>query len=72
MNLQAIDKFHKTRLGYLVFGLVELGLAAWLAGLALNSGSLWEWVLAVILLFGFLQNFGRMLFVKRNRGEKHA
>lgn len=65
MNLQAIDKFHKTRLGYLVFGLVELGLAYWLSLLALNSGNLWEWVLAFILLFGFLQNFVRMLVVHK-------
>ncbi len=65
MNLQAIDKFHKTRLGYLVFGLVELGLAYVFASWALGSGSLWLWLLAFIFLFGFLQNFSRMLWVHK-------
>jgi len=62
MNLQALDKFHKTRLGYLVFGLLELGLAYIFATLAIDSGSLWQWVLAIIFLFGFLQNFVRMVW----------
>ena len=60
MNVQSLDKFHRTRAGYLVFGLVELALAYWLATLAINSGSLWQWALAFILLFGFLQNLARI------------
>ena len=61
MNIESIDKFHKTRLGYLVFGLVELGLALLALNWAIDSGSLWVWTLAFITLFGFLQNFVRML-----------
>ena len=61
MNLRALDTFHKTRLGYLVFGLVELGVAYLVSLRAIDSGSLWLWALAFILLFGFLQNFVRML-----------
>jgi hypothetical protein len=63
MNLQAIDKFHKTRLGYVVFGLVELGLAFLCANGAMDNGSLWLWALAIIFLFGCLQNFVRTLAV---------
>ena len=62
MNRQAIDKFHKSRLGCAVFGLVELGLAYVFASLAIDSGRLLQWVLAVILLLGFLQNFARMVW----------
>lgn len=61
MNLQAIDKWHKTRLGHLVFGLVELGLAYLFASLAINSGSLWQWTLAFIFTVGFFQNVVRMV-----------
>lgn len=57
-----VDKFHKSRLGYTVFGLVELWLAYLFASWALNSGNLWEWALAFIFLFGFLQNIGRVIF----------
>lgn len=63
--LEQIDKFHKTRTGYVVFGLVELGLAYLLASLAVNSGSLWQWALALILLFGFFQNLVRMAVYKK-------
>jgi hypothetical protein len=61
MNMQALDKFHKTRLGYFVFGLVELGLAYLFASLAINSGDWWEYALTIIFLFGFLQNMVRLV-----------
>lgn len=61
MNLQQLDNFHKTRTGFLVAGLVELGLAYLFASLAINSGSLWEWALAIILVVGTLQNFIRLM-----------
>ena len=61
MNLKQLDKFHKTHIGYLVFGLVELGLAYWFVSLAINSGSLWEWALAIILLVGTLQNIVKLI-----------
>jgi hypothetical protein len=65
MNLRAIDKFHQTRPGYLVFGLVELGLSYLFANWALGSGAWWEWVIALVFLFGFLQNLVRMLGVHK-------
>lgn len=65
MNPQAIEKFHKTRLGYLIFGLVELGLAYACALWALTSGSLWVWLVAIILFVGFLQNVVRMVVYKK-------
>lgn len=61
MNMRSIDKFHKTRVGYLIFGLVELGLFLWLVNLAIPSGDWWEWLLAFFFLLGFLQNMGRMV-----------
>jgi hypothetical protein len=60
-----IDTFHKTRFGYLVFGLVELGLSYAVASWAIDSGSLWLWALAFILLFGFLQNFVHIMTVHK-------
>lgn len=65
MNLQALDKFHKTRLGYVAFGLVELGLACAFGNWAIDNGNLWLWALTFILLFGFLQNLGRLLVVHK-------
>ena len=61
MNLKRLDTFHKTKPGYLLFGLVELGLSYWFLSFAINSGSLWEWALAIILLVGFLQNIVKLV-----------
>jgi len=65
MTLAQIDKFHKTRPGFAVFGLVELGLVYIFASLAINSGSVWQWLLAIIFLFGSLQNLVRMMVVHK-------
>lgn len=60
MNLTRLDKFHRTPAGYTVFGLVEAGLAYLFFSLAVNSGSLWEWTLTILLLTGALQNFVKL------------
>lgn len=70
MNLNDIDKFHKTRLGHLVFGVVELGLAYVLALKALDTGNLIIWTLTIVLLVGFLQNIVRM--VLPHKKETHG
>jgi len=57
MDLQAIDNWHKTKLGHLTFGLVELLLAYLFVSLAINSGSLLEYAVTVILFAGAIQNF---------------
>lgn len=63
--IDTLDKFHKTRLGYIVFGLVELGLCVLLANWSMGSGAWWGWLLAIVFLSGFLQNFVRMLVVHK-------
>jgi len=61
MNLAQLNTFHKTRIGYLVFGLIELGLSYLFLSLAINSGSLWQWGLAIILFIGFAQNIVKFI-----------
>lgn len=60
MNLAAIDRWHKTTVGHLAFGLGELILAYILVSLALNSGSLWQYAAAIILAFGGARNLIKM------------
>lgn len=64
-NFRGLDSFHKNRFGYLMFGLVELGLAYLFASLAIDSGDWWEYLLTIIFLFGFLQNAARMVGVHK-------
>ena len=58
--MKQISNWHQTKLGLLVFGVVELGLAYIFASLAINSAHTWQWLLAVIFGLGVLQNAGRL------------
>jgi hypothetical protein len=70
MNLQTIDKWHHTRTGHLIFGLAELGLAYAFVSLAINSGSLWQYGLAIILFVGSIQNVVKVFRVPKNERSK--
>jgi hypothetical protein len=57
MNLSSLDKFHKSRTGYLVFGLVELALAYVCFSWAVDSGRVLAYCVALIVMLGVLQIF---------------
>jgi hypothetical protein len=59
--LNSIDKWHKTKLGLLVFALVELGIAYGFASLAIDRGNFWYYLLTLIFLVGFLQNSSKLI-----------
>lgn len=59
--LKQLDRWHRTKLGLLVFGLVELALAYVLVSAAIDRGQLLYYALALILLFGALQNLFRLI-----------
>ena len=62
MNVVAkLDKFHKAKPGYLVFGLVELAITYGFASLAIDRGNLWWYLLTIIFLIGTLQNFVQLI-----------
>lgn len=56
-RMEKLDQFHKTRLGYVVFGLVELLMAYGFVDWALDSGNWLWWIAAAFLAFGVVQNF---------------
>ena len=62
MNVKQLDTFHKTKTGLAVFGILELVLLYVFGSLALDSGSLLQWAVTLLLLIGVLQNFGRLLW----------
>jgi hypothetical protein len=61
-TVQSLDKWHKTRQGHLVFGLVELVVAYGFASWAIDTGSLWQYALAIILAFGGIRNLVYIFF----------
>lgn len=68
-TLKRLDAFHKTGLGYLVFGLLELGLGYLAVLWATDSGSLVAWVLVIVLLLGTIQNFVLLIWRSVRRGR---
>jgi hypothetical protein len=66
--LKQLDKWHKTKLGFLVFGLVELAIAYVFISLAIDRGNLLYYLLALIFLVGSLQNFTKLIARSLNRG----
>ncbi|MDB5164601.1 MAG: hypothetical protein JWL89_227 [Candidatus Saccharibacteria bacterium] len=59
--IQKLDKWHKTKLGLLIFGLVELGLAYGFVSLAIDRGSFLYYAAALIFLIGALQNITKLV-----------
>lgn len=54
--IEKFDAWHKTKAGLLVFAVLELLLAYLFISLAIDRGSLIYYILALVMLFGFLQN----------------
>lgn len=63
-----LQKWHESKQGLAVFGLLELGLAYVFAMWAIDTGSLIDWFLAVMLLFGSVLNFSRLVARIMHRG----
>lgn len=61
--LKKLDVWHKTKLGFLIFGLLELSIAYGFASLAIDRGNLWYYLLALLFLVGALQNFVKLIGV---------
>ena len=67
--LNWLDKFHRTRWGFLAFAVIELALAYLFISWALDSGSIWDYLITLIFFVAFLQNLvklvGALVFPRR-------
>lgn len=59
--LKKLDKWHKTRLGLLVFAIAELAIAYGFLSLSIDRGNFFWYLLTLIFLVGFLQNFFKLV-----------
>lgn len=59
--LQKLNKWHQTRPGLLVFGLVELLIAYGFLSLAIDRGNPWWYALTLVFTIGFVQNFVKLI-----------
>ena len=58
--LKRLDAWHKTKIGLLVFAVLELALAYAFVSLAIDKGNFFYYVVTFLLLFGSLQNFVKL------------
>ncbi len=73
-KVDQVDKFHKTKKGRITFGLAELLAAYLLVSLAIDSGSIWQYVLAIIFTIGAINNLMRVFTIGgiKSNGKKSA
>jgi hypothetical protein len=68
--LKTLDKWHKSRLGLLVFGLLELAIAYGFASLSIDRGNFFWYLLTLVFLFGALQNLFRLIGTFFKNGKR--
>lgn len=68
--MKKLHNWHQTRVGLLVFGLVELAIAYGFASLAIDRGNLLWYALALIFFFGALRNLFKLIGKLINGGRK--
>lgn len=54
--MKRLDKWHQTKLGRLVFAIVELAIAYGFGSLAVDRGNLLWYLLALLFFLGSVQN----------------
>ena len=59
--LKDFKAWHKSKTGLFIFGVLELGIAYGLGSRALDTGSWWEYGLALLFLIGGIQNVVRLM-----------
>lgn len=54
--MQQLHHWHHTKIGLLIFAVVELGIAYDFASLSIDRGNLWWYLLTLAFLMGSLKN----------------
>jgi len=67
--MKRLKEWHETKLGLLIFAVVELAVAYGLLSWAFDNGNLLLYILVIILVVGFFQNIVRLIgkFVHGNK-----
>ncbi|HUD10331.1 MAG TPA: hypothetical protein VMR28_01515 [Candidatus Saccharimonadales bacterium] len=61
MKAHVISHWHKTKIGLVIFALIEMAIAYGFASLAIDRGNLWWYLLTLLFFIGSLQNIARLI-----------
>lgn len=67
-----IDKFHQTRKGKVAFGVAELLVAYLAVSRAIDTGSLWQYLIFILLVIGGIHNLIRAVLPKGVNAKSRA
>lgn len=70
--MEDLERFHKTRRGYLVFGFLELALMYLFASIAIDTGSLFAYAAAIILGIGSVLNLTKAILYNPTQSTKRS
>lgn len=59
--MKQLDRWHQTKIGLLVFAAVELAVAYGFGSLAVDRGNFLWYLLALLFLFGSIQNSAKLI-----------
>lgn len=59
--MRALHKWHQSKLGLLIFGIIELAIAYGFASLAIDRGNFWWYLLTLVFLVGALKNLFKLI-----------
>lgn len=59
--VRKLDTFHKTKLGYLVFFIIEFSIAYGFMSLSIDRGNFFWYLLTLVFLVGSLQNLMKLI-----------
>ncbi|MEO7364588.1 MAG: hypothetical protein ABIV43_03730 [Candidatus Saccharimonadales bacterium] len=65
--IDKLDTWHKTKLGYASFAVLELSLGYLFASLSIDKGNLWYYLLTLLFLIGATQNVFKLAGAARGR-----
>ena len=68
-QMQSLDKWHKTRIGHLIFGAAELLIAYGFVSWAINTAHTWTYILAIAFGYGGVRNLVN-IFRKTDHGKR--
>lgn len=68
-SIQKLHVWHQTKVGLVVFGLLELVIAYILGSIAIDTANLWAYAITILLVAGAIHNFVKAV---THKGDKRG